>query len=427
MLFTHRSITRAALTALLVPALALTACDSDEPAEEATTTTTAEPEPEPEPQEAVDATLAPGFTPNPQVLTGVAGGERQGHHWTGRAPHTDCTGYFPDEPQHTVALEDIEQMSILATAPVDLTLAVEGPHGVWCNDDYQGLDPGFVESWEAGTYHIYVGIYDEGVRANYTLTLREVKPAETVQTTLSPGFGVERLTSIAGGPRPGSEWTGVSPHTDCTGHMPAEPQHEIELTEDISNLRVVASHSIDLTMVIEGPEGVWCNDDFEGLDPGLLSAFPAGTYKIFIGTFDGEFAPDYSLTLTDFSSTPTTEASLAPGFLPDPHLEVSVAGGSREGSTWTGEGEHTDCTGYFPDEPQHILELEEFESLTIKATTEETDLTMVIEGPQGTWCNDDFEGYNPGIRDTYPAGTYRVFIGTYSPDMAAYTLQVTEF
>lgn len=51
---------------------------------------------------------------------------------------------------------------------------------------------------------------------------------------------------------------------------------------------------------------------------------------------------------------------------------------------------------------------------------------MVIEGPQGTWCNNDFEGLNPGIKDAFPAGTYQVFIGTYSPDMAQYTLRVTE-
>jgi hypothetical protein len=369
--------------------------------------------------------LAPGFTPNPQVLEGQAGGDREGRHWTGTAPHTDCVGHFPSQPQHSFELSDFELMSVVASAPVDLALVVEGPHGTWCNDDFSGLNPGFATAWKAGTYHFYVGTIAEGVTAKYTLTLREAKPAETEHAVIEPSFGTASFTSMAGGPRFGSEWTGTPPHDSCVGHLPVQPQHEFELPEDIEALQIVASHPTDLTMVIEGPSGTWCNDDFEGPNPGLVGTWPAGTYRVFVGTFDGEFAPGYTLTLTELRPVETTQQSLAPGFSPAPYTVESVAGGPTAGDAWTGTGEHTDCTGHFPEKPQHVLQLETFPQLTVVAEAE-ADLTMVIEGPAGAWCNDDFAGTNPGIRNAFPAGTYRIFVGTYRGAMVPYTLRVVE-
>jgi hypothetical protein len=369
--------------------------------------------------------LAPGFTPNPQVLEGRAGGEREGRHWTGTPPHTNCVGHYPTEPQHSLELSEFELMSVVASAPVDLALVVEGPHGAWCNDDFVGLDPGFATAWRAGTYHVYVGTIAEGVTAKYTLTLHEAKPADTEKVVLEPAFGTMSFTSVAGGTRLGSEWTGTAPHADCAGHLPAQPQHEFELPEAIEALRLVATHSTDLTMVVEGPSGTWCNDDFDGTNPGLVGTWPAGSYRVFVGTFDGAFAPGYTLTLTEHRPVETTEHSLAPGFSPAPYTVESIAGGPKAGDEWTGTGEHTDCTGHFPREPQHVLRLQRFPQLTVVAEAN-ADLTMVIEGPAGTWCNDDFEGVNPGIRDAYPAGSYRIFVGTYSTAIAPYTLRISE-
>jgi hypothetical protein len=41
------------------------------------------------------------------------------------------------------------------------------------------------------------------------------------------------------------------------------------------------------------------------------------------------------------------------------------------------------------------------------------DTTILISGPGGTWCNDDFEGKNPGIAGQWLAGTYKVWVGSY--------------
>jgi len=34
---------------------------------------------------------------------------------------------------------------------------VRGPGGSWCNDDYEGKNPGIVGQWLSGTYDIWVG------------------------------------------------------------------------------------------------------------------------------------------------------------------------------------------------------------------------------------------------------------------------------
>ncbi|MDQ3032768.1 MAG: hypothetical protein M3Y87_10150 [Myxococcota bacterium] len=119
----------------------------------------------------------------------------------------------------------------------------------------------------------------------------------------------------------------------------------------------------------------------------------------------------------------TTTIALAPGFSPDPHELAGVAGGATPASSF-GES----CRGYVGTEPDHLLQLGgDFPALTITADAT-SDLTMVVQRPDGTYaCNDDFRGLDPGISGAHPAGTYRVWIGTYSSTAAGapYTLSVS--
>lgn len=253
------------------------------------------------------------------------------------------------------------------------------------------------------------------------------EPAAPAGTPIAADFTPNpmTMTGTAGGPRDGSNFTGTAPHTDCRGWMPQEPQHTLVLSDAIDNLQIVAAAPTDLTMAIEGPAGTWCNDDFQGLDPGLMANWPAGTYRVFVGTYAEASTQDYTLSLQRIEVAPTTTQALAPGFLPDPYTVAGNSGGPRSADTFTGVDER--CAGHFPSEPQHILELQAFDELQVVANAAgEGDLTIAIEGPAGTFCNDDFEGLDPGVRRAFPAGTYRVFVGSLFGGSYAYNLNVTE-
>ena len=52
---------------------------------------------------------------------------------------------------------------------------------------------------------------------------------------------------------------------------------------------------------------------------------------------------------------------------------------------------------------------------------------MIIKGPGGTWCNDDFDGKDAGIVGEWLAGTYQIWVGSYEKGKyLPYTLKITE-
>jgi hypothetical protein len=54
-------------------------------------------------------------------------------------------------------------------------------------------------------------------------------------------------------------------------------------------LYIFAQSREDTTLVVNLPDGSWiCNDDFEGLNPGIvLQRPPTGQYDIWVGVFGG--------------------------------------------------------------------------------------------------------------------------------------------
>ena len=69
----------------------------------------------------------------------------------------------------------------------------------------------------------------------------------------------------------------------------------------------------DLTLVVRRPDGSYaCNDDGEGLNPiVVMQAAPAGTYQIFVGTFDDRQMSDYKLGISELNSVTPSHADLA--------------------------------------------------------------------------------------------------------------------
>lgn len=104
--------------------------------------------------------------------------------------------------------------------------------------------------------------------------------------TLAPGFTAPNmLEGRAGGLTDAS-----SLGEGCIGNIASDPDHVLNLSAAIPNLRIFAQASEDITLVIQKPDGSYiCNDDTEGLNP-LVTApsFAAGEYKIWVGSYSTE-------------------------------------------------------------------------------------------------------------------------------------------
>lgn len=115
--------------------------------------------------------------------------------------------------------------------------------------------------------------------------------------------------------------------------------------------------------------------------------------------------------------------SIAPGFTPDPRVTSGTSGGSANAADL-----NADCAGQISATPDHLLVAGGvFTNLRIMAFSE-TDVTLVVERPDGTYlCNDDAEETNPIVDGTFPAGTYKIWVGSYDADTnGRYTLGISE-
>lgn len=122
----------------------------------------------------------------------------------------------------------------------------------------------------------------------------------------------------------------------------------------------------------------------------------------------------------------TTLVQLRPGFMPDPHTMTGTAGGTIRANTF----DPTCNGGNIPTAPQHTMTLaDDFQNLKIMVNSSR-DTTLVIRDPQGGYrCNDDGtnEGLNPAIEGAFAAGTYQVWVGTFSVGSTPrYTIGFTE-
>ena len=109
--------------------------------------------------------------------------------------------------------------------------------------------------------------------------------------TLAPGF--ESDPAIGTGVSGGEEFT-----DDC-GFIDTTPDHIVTVTEEFSHLVARVESPGDVTLLIDGPDGRYCSDDAEGVLPSIYGPWPAGTYEVWIGDWEGADGFPYSLVLTE--------------------------------------------------------------------------------------------------------------------------------
>ena len=121
--------------------------------------------------------------------------------------------------------------------------------------------------------------------------------------------------------------------------------------------------------------------------------------------------------------------TLSPKFSPDPMVIRGVSGGSTAAQKITGRVETAtgSCIGFVDEKPDHTLTLTEFFNYLNLQVDSAEDTTLVVNGPGGTWCNDDYKGKNPGIAGQWLAGKYQIWVGSYNKGKYnPYVIRVTE-
>jgi hypothetical protein len=242
----------------------------------------------------------------------------------------------------------------------------------------------------------------------------------------------------------------------CRGWIAAAPDHTMVLSAPMNiSINVTATPMADTAMVISGPGGVQCNDDFNGLNPGLSGLLAAGTYSIWVASYAMNTNHPYTITFQDLSAppppvptTPTTvpglmtmsttptdplgAVTLAAGFMPDPQTRTGTVMGTVDVSAVPNLYGGT-CRGWVQPNPGHVMNLTTAFTYLRVHVTSTTDTTLIIQDPNGGfWCNDDADMLNPLIEGPWNPGLWRIWVGVYSVSTGSvtpvsYQMVFTEF
>lgn len=234
-----------------------------------------------------------------------------------------------------------------------------------------------------------------------------------------------------------------------------KPALVFRLTETtVMQIEIASTGNADLAMMIVGPSLPMMNDDFRGLDPGIVAELEPGTYRVYVGAW-GELPNRAAYTLSAVVADEEALSSYNAGNRVEErgdHRYPSVAGEERplnveaaplSGSvqalttgtiTATARANATAtaqpysvhaangayCAGLVhADAPAAVFDLPEAGIVTIKVRAPEdpsADTVLVAADDNGNlYCNDDFDGLNAGVMlDAASASRLSVFVGTYS-------------
>lgn len=242
-----------------------------------------------------------------------------------------------------------------------------------------------------------------------------------------------------------TSYLGTTDDGPCVGWATVLPDHIVEVDED-SSLEFAVASGRDTALLVHGPGGWRCNDDAVGTDPAVGGRFAAGTYRVWVASYSRGFH-DYELSVTarpnrgqggqhghgghgarglDATATSAAHESVIYGAGDGDVTLSGRAGGRVDGSTIT-DSYGVACLGFTHREPDHILTLtDHFEDIQLYVSSP-VDATLIVHGPHGWICNDDYENTNPGFGGSLPPGTYRVWVGTYdAQDSGPYDLMISD-
>jgi hypothetical protein len=119
--------------------------------------------------------------------------------------------------------------------------------------------------------------------------------------TLTPSFTNTTLHGISGGGNLSSDLIGRTETATgaCTGFIDEQPDHTMQLTQPFNFLSLQVQSNADTTLVIRGPGGTWCNDDYTDKNPGIAGQWLSGVYQIWIGSYAENVYNPYVIRVTE--------------------------------------------------------------------------------------------------------------------------------
>jgi hypothetical protein len=124
--------------------------------------------------------LSPGFTAEQGRAAGYTGGSYSLSAMSNRDKDKKvCIGFGDPNPDHILVLEkDFDKLTILIdSGGKDTTLFIKASDdaAVRCGDDTGSSKDGSVSDrhWKKGIYQLWVGTFNPGVKANYSLKVEE--------------------------------------------------------------------------------------------------------------------------------------------------------------------------------------------------------------------------------------------------------------
>lgn len=218
-----------------------------------------------------------------------------------------CSGYVDFEAADVTLTLDAQQptLSLYAESATDTVIMVLDPAGTWhCNDDSDGVNPAVtLAPARPGDYQVLVGSFSQGAVGSYQLWASAGPPRWSggVPGPAVLGFDAPpaagRLLLGEGGNADGerlvlsvsaSGGDAQEVRSDCRGFIEmARPDALLTLASEEPLVTLYAVSGQDTTLVVRGPDGtIHCNDDYEGLNPGvLLYGAQPGDYAVWVGSY----------------------------------------------------------------------------------------------------------------------------------------------
>ena len=120
---------------------------------------------------------------------------------------------------------------------------------------------------------------------------------------IAPSFSIKEieLRGISGGTVETQKTSGrKSTETGaCIGFIDKVADHKITLTQPFKYLKLQVKSSGDTIMLVRGPGGSWCSDDVSDRNPVISGDWLAGTYEVWIGSYEENNSFPYLLQLTE--------------------------------------------------------------------------------------------------------------------------------
>lgn len=138
---------------------------------------------------------------------------------------------------------------------------------------------------------------------NTAVNAQETPPPIFEDLTIKRPLSKDPLTvrGMSGGKIPGKQ---IAERTDtptgaCSGFMDREPDHTLKLKNKFDYMKLVIESPEDTTLIVKGPGGTWCNDEFEEKNPGIVGEWLPGDYQLWVGSYKQENYFPYTLKITE--------------------------------------------------------------------------------------------------------------------------------